>query len=317
MDRIPIPILLYHAVSDDPPEWLAPWSLPPDDFAAQLDAILSLGCTPLTVSELVDARDAGTALPDQPVLVTFDDGYMDTVKEAAPAMAHRGIASTVYVTTGALAGRPTAVGLKIGPATMLEWQQLGELEAMGIEVGAHAHTHAQLDTLGRDHVRWEVQLPKQLLEDHLGHRVRSFAYPHGYSSPSVRRTVADAGYDSACGVRNALSSPTDDRFSLARLTVMRTTPLSELASWVTGKGAAIAPDHEWRRTQAWRIARRMRAVVTRSAGNEDEPGDAGDDHATSASRVPPASDGAVPTTPSAAPAPSSADPINPVSTGGE
>jgi peptidoglycan/xylan/chitin deacetylase (PgdA/CDA1 family) len=263
MATSPIPIFLYHSVTDDPPEWLRPWSLPPSDFAAQLDLMIERGCTPMTVSCLVDTLASGAALPQRPVVVTFDDGYADTLTTAAPAMAKREIVSTVYVTTGALEGRPKADRLRLGPAAMLDWRELRDLELHGVEIGAHSHTHGQLDTERRRVLGVELELPKRLLEEHLGHAVHSFAYPHGYSSPIIRRMVAEAGYDSACGVRNALSSAADDRYSLARLTVMRTTPVSVIGDWLDGAGAVVAPAHEWQRTKAWRVARRAIAVTRR------------------------------------------------------
>ena len=50
----------------------------------------------------------------------------------------------------------------------------------------------------------EVSRSGTLLAEMLGHRIRSFAYPHGYWSARVRRLVAGAGFDSACNVGEAL-----------------------------------------------------------------------------------------------------------------
>ncbi len=41
-----IPVLLYHAVMDDPPGWIAEFTLTPRAFAAHLDAIVASGRTP-------------------------------------------------------------------------------------------------------------------------------------------------------------------------------------------------------------------------------------------------------------------------------
>jgi hypothetical protein len=34
----PVPILLYHAITDDPPGWIAPFAVTPATFSAHLDA---------------------------------------------------------------------------------------------------------------------------------------------------------------------------------------------------------------------------------------------------------------------------------------
>ncbi|WP_051765101.1 polysaccharide deacetylase family protein [Streptomyces sp. NRRL F-5135] len=55
-----IPVLLYHAVMDDPPSWIAEFTVTPRDFAAHLDAIVAGGRTPITVSTLADHLPAAS-----------------------------------------------------------------------------------------------------------------------------------------------------------------------------------------------------------------------------------------------------------------
>src|SRR5690606_32266510 len=63
-----IPVFLYHAVTDDPPEWIAEFTVAPKEFAAHLDAVVDSGRTPVTISTLA-AHLAGRApLPARPVL---------------------------------------------------------------------------------------------------------------------------------------------------------------------------------------------------------------------------------------------------------
>jgi hypothetical protein len=79
----------------------------------------------------------------------------------------------------------------------------------------------------------------------------------------VRRLAQECGFASACAVKNALSSPGDDRFSLARLTVRSDTTLAQLAAWLNGCGVLTAPRGERARTRAWRSYRRGRAAARR------------------------------------------------------
>jgi peptidoglycan/xylan/chitin deacetylase (PgdA/CDA1 family) len=80
---------------------------------------------------------------------------------------------------------------------MLSWAQLGEIASRGVEIGAHSHSHPDLDTLPQQKAWQEIADCKRHLETELGAVVVSFAYPHGYSSPRVRRLVREAGYQSA------------------------------------------------------------------------------------------------------------------------
>ena len=261
-----VPILLYHSVSESPSELLRPFTVAPAAFRAQLEVVAESGVDVLTVSELVARRDAGT-LPPRPAAITFDDGFADFATDALPALTSLGLPSTLYVTTGFLAGCPAAPAAARPADPMLHWSQLGELADQGVEIGAHTHTHPHLDTLSLRAARDEIVTSKSLLEEALGQRVDSFAYPNGYSSRAVRRLVRDADFGSACAVRNALSSRSDDRFALARLTVMETTTLDELRGRLAGEGNAARP-RERLATRAWRAYRRTKAVVTSVPGSD-------------------------------------------------
>ena len=85
-----VPILLYHAVDDSPPGWIAPFTVKPEVFHRHLDLIAALGCQPLTVTEMADRLQPGQAWPDRPVVITFDDGFADVASVVAPALAARG-----------------------------------------------------------------------------------------------------------------------------------------------------------------------------------------------------------------------------------
>jgi peptidoglycan/xylan/chitin deacetylase (PgdA/CDA1 family) len=249
-----IPILLYHSVSVDPAPWIAPYAVTPQLFTRHLELMAASGRTTLTVSGLVDALEGRARLPPRPLVVTFDDGFAD-VAEAASMLAARGFPCTLYVTTGALRGRGPChepAEMALPPARMLDWSQLAELAEQHVEIGAHTHTHPQLDVIQPPKAREEIRLCKRLLEEMLGHEVPSFAYPHGFHSSAVRRFVGEAGYISACGVGNALSSQADRVLSLSRLTVRADTTDEEIAAWLVGRGAPVAPYRERLRTRAWR-----------------------------------------------------------------
>jgi peptidoglycan/xylan/chitin deacetylase (PgdA/CDA1 family) len=254
-----IPILAYHSISETPDAHIAPFAVRPGDFERHLDLVVAGGSTALTISDLVGRLDRGQELPARAVAITFDDGFADNLTAAAPLLAARGLPATMYLTTGFLPGCP-AGGAEHSPGRMIDWDAVGQLEPAGLEVGAHTHTHPQLDLLPRAAAAAEIARSKDLLETALGHRVASFAYPHGYASRAVRREVRRCGFSSACGVRNAFSHRDDDRWLLARLTVTATTTLEDLAAWLGGAGAPLASRTEHVRTKAWRTVRRARKL---------------------------------------------------------
>ncbi len=263
-----VPILLYHAVSAAPGSQIAPFSVPPDEFRRHLDVLTEGGYTSVTFGDLVRGELDGIGPPDadRRVVLTFDDGYADFAQAALPALRERSLVSTLFVTTGWLEGRGRR---EPGPTDrMLAWSQLTELLECGVEVGAHSHSHPQLDTLTAGALRNELERPRSLLQEALGRPVDSVAYPHGYNGPRVRRATQAAGYRSAAAVRNALHRWGEDPFAVARLTVTRSTTAGDVARWLEGTGVGVAPPDESLATRGWRAYRRGRAILRRRPGSD-------------------------------------------------
>jgi peptidoglycan/xylan/chitin deacetylase (PgdA/CDA1 family) len=247
-----IPILLYHSVADDPSAWARPFAVLPDEFARHLDLVAASEATTIKISDLRAALLGERQLPHRPVLVTFDDGFADTLTVATPLLLARAMTWTVYVTTGVV-GR-----LSPGGDRMLDWPGIAEMASAGAEIGAHSHSHPELDAVPRADMQREITLCKALLEDQLGARIESFAYPFGYSDPIVRRAVRAAGYSSACGVKNVLSSSADCQYAFSRLTVGPGTTPDQMRSWLSGL-AQVGREDERVATRGWRAVRRLRS----------------------------------------------------------
>jgi peptidoglycan/xylan/chitin deacetylase (PgdA/CDA1 family) len=216
--------------------------------------------TPLTVTQLARTiADRAAPLPDRPVVITFDDGLADFYTGALPALVSHGFVATLYVTTG-FVGHTSRWLASLGEGTrpMLTWGQIAEVQASGVECGAHSVSHPQLDLIARASARDEITGGKDQLEQRLGRPVETFAYPNGYYDATVRRLVGEAGYRSACGVKHAMSARTDDCLALARIMVPYTTgmDLEGFGNLLTGKGLPVAPARRRLGTRGWRLARR-------------------------------------------------------------
>ncbi|MFI6445776.1 polysaccharide deacetylase family protein [Kitasatospora sp. NPDC050543] len=262
-----VPVFLYHSVSDDPPSWIAPHTVSPRVFREQLARIVDSGLSVVPLRRLVAAIHGGPPLPAGAAVLTFDDGFADFYWTVAPLLADRGMPATLYVTVGAVhppGGEPT--GSLLPPAEMLNWRQITTLDATGVEIGGHSQTHAQLDTLRGADLAEELAGSKTRLEEALGHEATAFAYPHGYSSPAVRRRVAGAGWTSATAVENKFSSAGDDPLRICRLMVRSDTPADVFEDWTRGRGARVAPIPESLYTRGWRTYRRLRAAIGSPVG---------------------------------------------------
>lgn len=260
-----VPILLYHSVSPYATPRFRRWVMPPERFAEQMAYLRANGYTPLTVTALARAMtQPAAALPDRPVVVTFDDAFADFYIYAMPVLQDVGIVATVYVPTAFVGGTGRWLeGLGEGQRPILTWTQLGDLRMCGIECGSHGHTHRQLDALPRMDAMNEIALSTALLQEQLGEPVLTFAYPFGYYGQAVHRMVEEAGYLSACGVKHALSALHDDRFALARIIIDSDIDIPHFASLLAGEELRVAPKGTSIQTRGWRILRRSRASAGR------------------------------------------------------
>lgn len=261
--RTLVPILMYHSISDDTGSaGFQKFVISPQTFASQLAHLAENDYQPISVTQYVQAMRGHVALPQRPVVLTFDDGFQDFHTQALPLLTKFGFTATLYITTGFIGGtsRWLAEGGD-GQRPMLNVAQIRDIAASNIEIGAHTHTHPMLDMLPQKQVVEEVERPKAILEDALGIAIESFAYPFGYYSDAVKRAVEAAGYMSACAVRYSLSSLDDDRFALARLIVPADMSMEAFANAAQGKIFKLASHVQQVRGRIWKFVRLSKSFV--------------------------------------------------------
>lgn len=242
-----IPLLIYHAVNDVPVRGVERYTVSRARLAAHLDAICARRRTALCVSEIAACLRRERSLPPGTIGITFDDGYADTYA-AVQELHDRGLSSTIYLTTSAIAA----------PGRLSESQILELSGVDGVELGSHGIHHARLDELHGPELVHEVAGSKRRLAELLGYEPRSFAYPHGAHDSRAREAVIRAGYTSAAAVKDAVSHLDDDPYAIARWTVNARTKASQIAAVLDGYGVRPAETRERVRTRAYRAARRLR-----------------------------------------------------------
>ncbi|WP_338776927.1 polysaccharide deacetylase family protein [Streptomyces sp. DG1A-41] len=250
-----VPILMYHAVATDPNDATRALSVTPEAFAEQMSVLADRGLSPVTTAELAACWRSGRALPERPVLITFDDGYEGVHRHALPVLAKHGFPATLFVSTGWIQGPYDTGG---GLDTMLDWDQVRELAAAGVEIGGHSHSHPQLDQVSDATLRFELIHCKEIVADQLNTVPASFAYPYGYSSRRVRQAVRETGYAQALAVGNGLARRAQGPYALRRVTVRRGTDTAEFERLVEGRAIARTFARDRALTKGYAVVRRTR-----------------------------------------------------------
>src|SRR5271154_5469208 len=173
-----VPILMYHSISENLFGKSHPYyqiNTAPRIFVEQMRSLRCLGYKTLAPGEVVEGFQRGADLA-KTFVITFDDGYRDFVNEALPVLKECGFTATIYLATNRIQDAPA----KIDGAEYLTWSEVRELSKEGIEFGSHTVTHPILREQEPEQVRTELKGSKEIIEDKLGSRVVSFAYPYAF-----------------------------------------------------------------------------------------------------------------------------------------
>jgi len=90
-----VPILLYHHL--DPAAEEDGTVLHPDTFASHMALLRENGYTPVSFAQIIAYVEKGEPLPDKPVMITFDDGYLSNYEYAFPILREYGWCASVFV----------------------------------------------------------------------------------------------------------------------------------------------------------------------------------------------------------------------------
>jgi peptidoglycan/xylan/chitin deacetylase (PgdA/CDA1 family) len=255
MQKLSIPILMYHEVAPHLYPGFRKYVVTPHAFAMQMRWLALTGYSPIDLDTLIAARLGRATLPPKPVIITFDDGFQGCVDYAVPILRERGFTAIFYLVAGLMGQtsrwlrQPYNIDLPL-----MDWQAARRLSAEGFHFGIHTMTHPHLPELTLDECHYELWQARQIVEDQLGCEMRHLAYPFGAFNQATRCLAADAGYYSAASVEIGLSTPDDDLLALHRVPV---SGLDSLVDFVSRLNCGHTP-HDLFKDRRWRLAAWLR-----------------------------------------------------------
>jgi peptidoglycan/xylan/chitin deacetylase (PgdA/CDA1 family) len=217
-----VPILMYHYLSTPPAGadiYRRDLSVSPDLFAAHLDRLRAEGYTTITLYDLYQHLATGAALPEKPVILTFDDGYRDNFENAFPALRDRGMRATFFVVTDFMdEQRPE----------YLTWEMAREMLAGGMSIESHGRNHVSLYGKSDDYLVWQALGSLQTIEYELGVRPHFVSYPAGEYDQRTIDIFRSANYWAGVTTEQGVDHTLDDAFEWNRIRVRGTTSPDDL-----------------------------------------------------------------------------------------
>lgn len=159
-----VPILMYHGVSDD--LWgMTELFVSPGNMEAQIKYLLDNGYTPIWFEDLPNVAQI-----EKPVILTYDDGYMDNYLELFPILRKYGVKATIFVVTGTIDYNPRS----------LTSAQIKEMSDSGlVSIQSHTVTHPYLSGQNREQQEYELIQSKLTLASITGKEPNVICYPSG------------------------------------------------------------------------------------------------------------------------------------------
>ncbi len=225
-----VPILMYHYVSAAPADAgsvRSDLSLAPERFEEQLAWLAASGYRAISLEDLTLALQAGTPLPERPVILTFDDGYADNYSVAFPLLKEYGFSATFFVVTAYL---------DENRSEYLTWDQVIEMHAAGMDIGSHSYTHPDLRGQTVDYLVWQMLGSKEAIEARTGEPVRFFCYPVGLYDDQAIEVARSLQFWGAVVTAQGVDHSNGELYTLRRVRVHGSYGARELADAIAYLG---------------------------------------------------------------------------------
>lgn len=226
---VDVPVLMYHHLAERPNESTI---VTPETFEHQLQVISDAGYHTVTVQDLIRYVYSGEELPENPVCITFDDGYLSNYEIAYPLLKKYGMKATIFVIGSSVGcSEYKGSGRKIKPH--FSWAQAAEMMDSGL-IDIQSHTwdmHQWCEGEGSDtkDVRESVVPLKgeteseyigefsadirefqRVYAEKTGRRCNVISYPQGQYSVLSEVTAAE------CGIQATLVTETGRKNTLIK-----------------------------------------------------------------------------------------------------
>jgi peptidoglycan/xylan/chitin deacetylase (PgdA/CDA1 family) len=202
MSRKQVPILCYHHIKDVPvlPKNSIGYTVTYQTFKNHMKALADSGYHTVLPDQLYDYLVYGKALPEKPVMITFDDTDEDQFTLGKSEMDKYKFKGVYFIMT-----------IAMNKPHYMSSEQIRQLSDEGHVIASHTWDHNRTDRyitgdrmipVGNKQMKfndWDVQLTqtKKKLEQITGKKIDYFAYPFGVWNAAGIPEIKSRGYKMA------------------------------------------------------------------------------------------------------------------------
>lgn len=201
-----VPVLMYHSVCVNERAG-GEYVLPPAVFRADLEYLKNAGYTPVFLAELAAFAAGEGTLPEKPVAITLDDGFLNSLTEVLPVLEALDWKAEINVVGAYMEAEENAAYRSPAYSYLNAAELRALLESGRFELGSHTYAlHGLKNRRGcapapgeaagdyRRTLLADAARQKDAVFAPLNVRPWIFAYPYGAFGADTRRILTDAGY---------------------------------------------------------------------------------------------------------------------------
>lgn len=211
-----VPVLMYHGVTND--MWgMTELFVSPENMEAQIAWLTENGYTTIWFEDLPHVDEI-----EKPVILTFDDGYMDNYTELFPILQKYNARATIFVVTGIVDYNPRS----------LTSEQIKEMSESGlVSIQSHTATHPYLGGQNREVQEWELTQSKLDLASITGKEPTVICYPSG-SYDAVTLELVKKHYCMGIDMNGLMYTTGEDPYQVERFYIRRQDSLGTVISYI-------------------------------------------------------------------------------------
>jgi peptidoglycan/xylan/chitin deacetylase (PgdA/CDA1 family) len=224
-------IVTFHDIS---PRVYSPYVITPEEFSADM-ATIGQNFHVISNPQFIDFMNHRGSVPQNAVLLTFDDGYQGMYSYALPILLAHHMSGTFFDIVGtADRNRPNS----------LTWDEMRRMAQVGMSMESHTYASHYEVTIGKKKILVPVfntrimvhgkresvlayhhrvlvdfRMARSELETNLNEPVLQLAWPYGWGSPFASLIAHEAGYEYLYTTKDGCVTPRTNRGRIPRIDI--------------------------------------------------------------------------------------------------
>ena len=216
-DKIALPIIMYHHISDKKSS-LGEFVISPEQFENDLKHFKSLGYTTITCDDLIKYSKGKFSMPDKPIMITFDDGYLSFYEYAYPLLKKYNM-KAVYSIIGKYTDLYSECDDNNVNYAHVTWEKVKELSNSGlVEIANHTYDlHTLNDRKGsmikndesedcyKTMLASDLKTLQQKIYNVTGKEPLTYTYPFGRVCKQSYDVITEMGFKVSLGCEEKIN----------------------------------------------------------------------------------------------------------------